>query len=83
MNEVSQSLTALIDKVAETNSEISKEGLVNRALIDALAALLLARGVVSQSDFDTLYLIGNNIEGDDLSERVGARLDAIKRYAKI
>lgn len=83
MSDTTNPISALMEKVAESLEERTKENLVNRALIDALFANLLSRGTLSRADFDLMYKIGETVEDDDFTKRVHSRLDGIKRYAKI
>jgi|GEM_PF-2950568 len=83
MQEITKSLSELVGKVAENSGEIAKEGAINRALIDALIATLLARGVLSPSDFDHFYKIGQGLGDGEVSNRITSRLDTIKKAAKL
>ncbi|PYE89582.1 hypothetical protein [Phyllobacterium leguminum] len=76
-----QSLTNVTKKLSETVEEGHRQFSADTALLLALYATLLNKGIITPSDLDGISRLG---QGDDeLSNRIHARLEIIKKNANV
>ncbi len=76
-----KSLTDVTKVLAETAEASSTEVNANMVMLVALYTVLLNKGVISLSDVEAISGLGQGNE--QLSERIKARIDIIKKNANI
>ncbi|OIS91927.1 hypothetical protein [Brucella cytisi] len=76
-----KSLTDITKGLAETTHAAHIEAKADTALLLGLYAILLNKGIISTEDIDRLSNVGENEKL--LSDRVKARIDTIKKVAKV